>query len=57
MKEKLNKLFDDLPFGKENLPQETLKRFLEEEYLLLEPLFDIDTLRDFKDYLNLKKVS
>jgi len=57
MKGRLNELFDDLPFGGESLLQETLKRFSKKEYLLLKPLFDIDTLRDFRDYLNLKKVS
>jgi len=55
MKGRLNELFDDLPFGGENLLQETLKRFSEKEFFLLKTLFDIDTLRDFKDYLKSEK--
>jgi len=55
MKGRLSELFDDLPFGGEHLLQETLKRFSEKEFFLLKPLFDIDTLRDFKDYLKSKK--
>jgi len=55
MKGRLSELFDALPFERESLLQETLKRFSEKEYLLLKTFFDIDTLRDFEDYLKTEK--